>query len=99
MWYYDRAFESVGKDLMNMCALMVSLTRIDGPHSDWTIGRVVDWKYGLWNPAKLDEQLFARYCRLWYDRFGVLAGFMLSENAEVILPYLPGNRTSSCMMT
>ena len=82
MWYYDRAFESAGKDLMNMCALMVSLNRITGPHSDWTIGRVVDWKYGLWNPAKLSEHFFARHCRLWYDRLGVLAGFVLSENGR-----------------
>ena len=82
MWYYDRAFESSGKDLMNMCGLMVQLNRIAGPHSDWTLGRVVDWKYGLWNPEKLDDSFFARHCRLWYDRLGVLAGFALSENGK-----------------
>jgi ribosomal protein S18 acetylase RimI-like enzyme len=82
MWYYDKAFDSSGNDLMNMCGLMVSLNRIDGPHSDWTLGRVVDWKYGLWNPAKLEESFFARHCHLWYDRLGTLAGFALSENGK-----------------
>jgi hypothetical protein len=42
MWYYDKAFESSGNDFMNMCGLMIQLNRMDGPHSDWTIGRVVD---------------------------------------------------------
>ena len=82
MWYYDKAFDSSGKDLMNMCGLMVNLNRIEGPHSDWTIGRVVDWKYGLWNPAKLSESFFAQHCHLWYDRLGALAGFALSENGR-----------------
>ncbi|OHD80151.1 MAG: hypothetical protein A3J97_00900 [Spirochaetes bacterium RIFOXYC1_FULL_54_7] len=82
MWYYDKAFESSGNDLMKMCGLMIKLNRIEGPHSDWTLGRVVDWKYGLWNPEKLSESFFARYCRLWYDRPGALAGFALSENGN-----------------
>ena len=82
MWYYDRAFESSGADLMNMCSLMISLNRIGGPHSDWTLGRVVDWKYGLWNPAKLDEQFFTRHCHVWYDKLGVLSCFALSGNGK-----------------
>jgi ribosomal protein S18 acetylase RimI-like enzyme len=82
MWYYVKAFESSGNDLMHMCGLMVTLNRIEGPHSDWTLGRLVDWKYGVWNPAKLHESFFARHCRLWYDRLGTLAGFALSENGN-----------------
>jgi ribosomal protein S18 acetylase RimI-like enzyme len=82
MWYYDRAFESAGDDLMHMCGLLIELDRAAGSSYDWTIGRIIDWKYGLWNPAKLSERYFAEHCRLWYDRLGLLAGFALSEDGR-----------------
>ncbi len=81
MWYYDRPYEGE-RDLMDMCRLIADLNRGEGGSMDWTIGRVVDWRYGLWNPAKLDDAWFGRHCRVWYDRPGRLAGFALTEDGR-----------------
>lgn len=81
MWYYDRPYGGEA-DLMAMCSLIAELNHGEGSNMDWTVGRVIDWRYGLWNPAKLDEAWFGRNCRLWYDRVGKLAGFALSEDGR-----------------
>lgn len=51
-------------------------------HSTWCLGRFVDWKYGLY-PNKL---AFTSFCEqnahLWFDAFGELAGFAVSESGD-----------------
>lgn len=49
-------------------------------YSTWCIGRFVDWKYALWG-AKLSTPGFhTQNTQLWFDGFGSLAGFVISEN-------------------
>jgi GNAT superfamily N-acetyltransferase len=50
--------------------------------STWSLGRLVDWKYGLYE----DKQAVADFCdqnaHLWFDAFGDLIGFVISEGGD-----------------
>ena len=54
----------------------------------WCLGRLVDWKYGLY-PNKL---AFANFCEenahLWFDGFGEPAGAVISESGDATFSIL-----------
>lgn len=51
-------------------------------HTTWCLGRLVDWKYALYE----DKRAYASFCEenahLWFDGFGELAGFVVSESGD-----------------
>jgi GNAT superfamily N-acetyltransferase len=51
-------------------------------HTTWCLGRFVDWKYGLYG----NKREFASFCdenaHIWFDAFGELAGFAISESGD-----------------
>jgi len=51
-------------------------------HSTWCLGRFVDWKYGLY----ANKRAFPSFCNenahIWFDGFGELAGFVVSESGD-----------------
>lgn len=51
-------------------------------HTTWCLGRFVDWKYGLYP----NKRAFASFCNenahVWFDGFGELAGFAVSESGD-----------------
>ena len=49
-------------------------------HSTWCIGRFVDWKYALWGDKLTTPGFYQQNAHLWFDGFGNLAGFAISEN-------------------
>ena len=49
-------------------------------HSTWYLGRFVDWKYGLWGDKLSAPGFWEKNAYLWFDGFGELAGFAISEN-------------------
>lgn len=49
-------------------------------HSTWCIGRFVDWKYALWGSKFTTPEFHTQNAHLWFDGFGNLAGFAVSEN-------------------
>lgn len=51
----------------------------------WSIGRLGDWKYGLWREDKYFPTWFGKNAQLWVDAFGRLRGFVLSENGDNVL--------------
>jgi ribosomal protein S18 acetylase RimI-like enzyme len=51
----------------------------------WSIGRLGDWKYGLWNELKRIPTWHGQNAQLWVDFFGRLRGFVLSENGDNVL--------------
>lgn len=63
-------------------------------HTTWCLGRFMDWKYGLY----ANKRAFPAFCdenaHLWFDAFGELAGFVVSEsgNADFIILTLAGYR-------
>jgi ribosomal protein S18 acetylase RimI-like enzyme len=49
-------------------------------YSTWCIGRFVDWKYALWGDKFTNPNFHEQNAHLWFDGFGNLAGFTISEN-------------------
>ena len=49
-------------------------------HSTWCLGRFVDWKYGLWGDKLSTPGFWTENAHLWFDGFGELAAFAISEN-------------------
>jgi GNAT superfamily N-acetyltransferase len=51
-------------------------------HTTWCLGRLVDWKYALYP----NKRAFASFCNenahVWFDGFGELAGFAVSESGD-----------------
>lgn len=51
-------------------------------HTTWCLGRLVDWKYALYE----NKRAYASFCEenahLWFDALGELAGFVVSESGD-----------------
>lgn len=46
----------------------------------WVFARLEDWKYNLYADYKLTPDFFIENARLWFDDFGELLGFAISED-------------------
>lgn len=51
-------------------------------YSTWCIGRLVDWKYSFWGNKLTTPGFHTKNAQLWFDGFGNLAGFAISENGS-----------------
>ncbi|NSW52682.1 MAG: GNAT family N-acetyltransferase [Anaerolineae bacterium] len=63
-------------------------------HSTWSIGRLVDWKYGIYEGKQAYPDFCGENAHLWFDGFGRLAGCVVSEGggSDVAILTLPGYR-------
>lgn len=67
-------------DFNRICYYFIDHPEETRQYSTWCLGRFVDWKYGLWG-GKLDKPGFwGKNAHLWFDSFGKLAGFVISES-------------------
>ena len=77
-----RPFVFESHDFERMCRFVID----DSGHSKdrfvWHIGRLVDWKYTLFNFQKCFPDNFSREAELWFDWLGDLIGFVLAEEFE-----------------
>jgi GNAT superfamily N-acetyltransferase len=48
----------------------------------WCLGRFVDWKYGLYDNKRAFPSFCDENAHLWFDGFGELAGFAISESGD-----------------
>ena len=63
-------------------------------YSTWCIGRLVDWKYGLYESKLAVPDFCGKNAHLWFDGFSRLAGFVISEygGPEMAIITLAGYR-------
>lgn len=85
-----RSYCEESGDFSRLCRLIVAARGEAWQTTTWCLGRIVDWKYGLWG-NKLDSPRFwERNAQLWLDAFGDLVGLAISEdgstNCAVITP-------------
>ena len=89
-----RDYSEESGDFNRLCRFIIATTAAPRTHSTWCLGRIVDWKYGLYE----QKRSFAAFCHenahLWLDAFGELAGFVVSEGGDAgfNLLTLPGYR-------
>ena len=50
--------------------------------STWCLGRVVDWKWALYDSKRAYPAFCNQNAHLWFDGYGELAGFAISEGGE-----------------
>ena len=62
--------------------------------STWSIGRLVDWKYGRYEPKMAYPAFCDQNAHLWFDGYGYLVGFAISESGDAgfAIITLPGYR-------
>ncbi len=60
--------------------------------STWCLGRFVDWRVGLWGAKPTIPDFWGKNGQLWFDGFGELAGFAISEDGgpEFVIITTPG---------
>lgn len=90
----DRGYLEESGDFTRLCRLVVEAREHGRSHSTWCIGRLVDWKYGLYDSKLAVAGFCSKNAHLWFDAFGDLAGAALSENgdASFTIITLPGFR-------
>ncbi|NLN46633.1 MAG: GNAT family N-acetyltransferase [Clostridiaceae bacterium] len=76
-----RPYQDRSDDFERMWAFLVEDYRDRGTFI-WTLGRLGDWKYGAWSEYKYIPCYLGDDAHLWFDAFGSLAGFVVSENGD-----------------
>ena len=51
-------------------------------HTTWCLGRLVDWKYALYENKRVYRSFCEENAHLWFDAFGELAGFVICESGD-----------------
>ncbi|CAG0959702.1 hypothetical protein ANAEL_00548 [Anaerolineales bacterium] len=77
-----RAYNPESGDFERLCRFIIQDNRAKRDYFVWQLGRIVDWKYGLWGEDKYFPNFFRRNAQLWLDYFDELIGFAISENGD-----------------
>lgn len=77
-----RDYDESAGDFNRLARFVIENNQLIRARSTWSLGRLVDWKYGLYEgktayPAFCDEN-----AHLWFDGYGYLVGFAISENGD-----------------
>ena len=82
MWITEKRYTENSNDFINMCRLISNLNKISNTVYEWSLGRIVDWKYGLWNNKQQEKGFCENTVRLWYSFTNELAGILISEEGN-----------------
>ena len=82
MKFTHRPYAEAGADF----ARLTGFVQAHGPAvrrlSTWCLGRLVDWRYMIFSHKLPIEAFCDANAELWFDGFGALAGFAISENGD-----------------
>jgi len=92
VWFKSKQYIEDSNYFKKMCELICLLNSED--IYDWSLGRIIDWKYGLWNEIKQDTFFFEKTTMLWINYLDELAGFVLSENGSNEVQYVLNKKYS-----
>ena len=75
-----RYYSEENGDFHRLVHFFITVGGVPRTQSAWCLGRLVDWKWARFEK----KRSFASFCdenaHLWFDAFGELAGFAISEN-------------------
>ncbi len=77
---YHRDFIYESSDFDSLCKFIVRDNTCKKDYFVWHIGRIVDWKYNIFNLKKHFPDNFGKGAHLWFDYFHNLIGFVISED-------------------
>lgn len=75
-----RFYDEEAGDFRRLCHFLQQNNDAIRTYSTWCIGRLVDWKYGLYEGKTAVPDFCNRNAHLWFDGFGDLAAFTISES-------------------
>ncbi|MHB0858301.1 MAG: GNAT family N-acetyltransferase [Anaerolineae bacterium] len=77
-----RSYDDVTGDLQRLCRFSIEHAEHLRAHSTWSLGRFVDWRYGLFGNRTSISRFWNANGQLWFDGFGDLAGAVISEEGD-----------------
>ena len=77
-----RAYNPESDDFKRLCQFIIQDNQAKREYFVWQPGRIIDWKYGLWESDKYFPSFFRKNAQLWIDWFDNLVGFAISENGD-----------------
>ena len=77
-----RDYSEQAGDFNRLCRFISAHNAPGRPRSTWPLGRIVDWKYGLYDNKLAYPAFCDQNAHLWFDAFGELAGFVVSESGD-----------------
>lgn len=77
-----RAYSDAFDDFNRLARFVIDNNHAVRTYSTWCLGRLVDWRYSPFPAARLTGSFCADNAQLWFDGFGALAGFVVSENGD-----------------
>jgi GNAT superfamily N-acetyltransferase len=89
-----RDYSEEHSDFNRLAHFFISNPSLERAHSTWCLGRLVDWKYALYESKRAYAAFCEENAHLWFDGYGELAGFVLSESGDESfhIATLPGYR-------
>jgi GNAT superfamily N-acetyltransferase len=77
-----RYYSEEAGDFRRLCRFIVDHNEQIRAYSTWCIGRLVDWKYGLYENKTAVPDFTNQNAHLWFDGFERLAAFVISEEGD-----------------
>ena len=77
-----RSYSEEAGDFNRLCRFAIENHDHVRAYSTWCLGRLVDWKYGLYENKLAIAGFWDKNAHLWFDGFGDLAGVAISENGD-----------------
>ena len=77
-----RDYSEAAGDFNRLARFIIDNNRDLRARSTWSLGRLVDWKYGLYDNKLAYPAFTDQNAHLWFDGFDHLIGFVISENGD-----------------
>lgn len=77
-----RSYSEELGDFHRLCRFFYAYPDAVRKYSTWCIGRIVDWKYAVYNNKLAYPAFCEMNAHLWFDHFGDLLGFAVAESGD-----------------
>jgi len=77
-----RDYSEEAGDFNLLCRFITRNNTTFRARSTWSLGRIVDWKYGRYGNKRAFPAFCDQNAHLWFDAFNELAGFAISESGD-----------------
>ncbi|MGE5374480.1 MAG: GNAT family N-acetyltransferase [Bacteroidota bacterium] len=77
-----RNYSEEAGDFNRLFHFFIAVGGVPRSQSTWCLGRIVDWKWSLFENKRTYTSFCEQNAHLWFDAFGELAGFAVSEGGD-----------------
>lgn len=77
-----RNYSEANGDFNCLVHFFIKVGGVPRSQSIWCLGRIVDWKWSLFENKRAYPAFCDQNAHLWFDDFGELAGFAISEGGD-----------------